>query len=144
MGTIDDKFKTEHEDGRLTRQKIYEFTWENPGASISEMAKEIGMNKGATFYHLRRLEGAGLVRHSVDGLRRRYYEISYIGNVTKISATQLYILELVKGNSITSQREIARTLRKSQQTVNYNIKALEKKGFIEREKNGRSYKYKVL
>ncbi|WP_269851302.1 winged helix-turn-helix transcriptional regulator [Methanosarcina horonobensis] len=62
--------------GVLKRKNIYVFIKENPGTCVSEIANNMGLNRGTLRYHLAVLEAENLVESHNDHGRVRYFQNS--------------------------------------------------------------------
>jgi len=104
--------------------------------------KNLGIGNGTLSYHLYMLEKMEMIKSRREGIRyRAFYVTSYkIPEVEKYRFTELQssIMNLIKKNNGISQKEITSTLGEKQQTINYNIKVLQRSGFINLIKKGKN------
>ncbi len=108
--------------------------------------KNVGVGNGTISHHLRMLEKMDIIKSRKKGLRYRAFYISQ-GKLPekekkRLTSLQSKILDLVKKNDGIAQTELTKILGEKQQTVSYNVKKLERSGFIRVDKkDGKSYCY---
>jgi predicted transcriptional regulator len=103
--------------------------------------KNLGIGNGTLSHHLYMLEKMNMVKSRQEGvLHRAFYMTSmeYPDKETfRFTKLQSEIINLIKENSGISEKEIVSKLGEKQQTINYNIKKLQRKNIIKLEQKGR-------
>lgn len=118
-----------------TRDNIYSFVLENPGASRLAIKEKLSLANGSTGHHLRTLEREGYIKSIKHGRLRQFYVSGT--KVSELSEIQEKISKIVEQNPGIMQTEIATKLNVSRQAVNYQIKYLADKGIIHVVTSGR-------
>jgi len=123
------------------RGRIYGFIENNPGTHYTEIMKKLGIGNGTLSHHLHMLEKMNMIKSRHEGVRyRAFYIISeqYPEEGTfRFTRLQSDIINLIKEKNGISEQEIISILGEKQQTINYNIKMLQRKDIIRLEKKGR-------
>lgn len=123
------------------RGRIFGFIENNPGTYYSEIMKNLGIGNGTLSHHLHMLEKMDMIMSKQEGFRHRaFYIISeQYSEMEKLRFTSMQsnILNIIKENNGISEKEIVSKLGEKQQTVNYNIKMLQRKNIIRLEQKGR-------
>jgi predicted transcriptional regulator len=87
------------------------------------------------------LEKMEMIKSRREGIKYRAFYITGVKfpkhEKYRFSELQNSILELIKNNRGITQKEIASTLGMKQQTINYNVKMLQRSDIIKLEKKGR-------
>jgi len=103
--------------------------------------KNLGIGNGTLSHHLYMLEKMNMVKSRQEGvLHRAFYMTSMqYPDKEQIRFTKLQseIMKLVKENNGITEKEIISKLGEKQQTINYNIKMLQRKNIITLKKKGR-------
>jgi len=128
------------------RGRIYGFIENNPGTYYTEIMKNLGIGNGTLSHHLYMLEKMSMIKSRQEGIRHRAFFITSTqypeGEQLRFTTLQSEIIRLIKENNGISEKEIISKLGEKQQTINYNIKMLQRKNIIRLEKKGRdSYCY---
>jgi len=108
--------------------------------------KSLGIGNGTLSHHLYMLEKMSMIKSRQEGIRHRAFFITSTqypeGEQLRFTSLQSEIIRLVKENNGISEKELISKLGEKQQTVNYNIKMLQRKNIIRLEQKGRdSYCY---
>lgn len=104
--------------------------------------KKIGVGNGTLSHHLHMLEKMDLIKSRREGMRYRAF---YLTNMKfpktgrfRFTELQTSIINAINKNDGISQKEIVDSLKQKKQTINYNIKLLQRNGIISLEKKGRN------
>ncbi len=119
------------------RGRIYQHIIENPGTHFSLIRKAVKAGNGTTCYHLDVLEREGFVKSIKKGRCRYYFEtgIHFPYRLqTRISATAMSAMNALHQAGCVSVSELAELLDKSIPTASDTIKTLQRKGFVECER----------
>lgn len=127
-----------------TRHLVYLRVAENPGASIQDIANMLGISHPTAAYHLKILQGNGLVVAMRDGNRTRFFKRSesLTGEQQRLvvanrGAQTRRILEVVKANPMIHRKELARLLSMPRTTVNWHVDRLIARGLLAERRAGR-------
>jgi PKD repeat protein/DNA-binding transcriptional ArsR family regulator len=128
------------------RENIYEYIESNPGAYYNSIMKNLGIGNGSLSHHLNMLEKMDMVKSRREGIRYRAFYLSELQfpETEKYRFTELQekIVEKIKENEGITQTQLTLELGLTQQTINYNIKKLERNNIIRLErKGGKTYCY---
>jgi len=133
-----------------SRLNIYTYIKTNPGAYISEIVGNIGLDRESIKYHLKTLEAQNKIEAYREGGKTRFFEnnftyneeemrvISALQNVTN----QRIILEILTCNCNTNI-SLAHELGVSRATISWYIKNLREIGLIIETKEGRNTIYRI-
>lgn len=116
------------------RGRIYQHIIENPGTHFSLIRKAVKAGNGTTCYHLDVLEREGFVKSIKKGRCRYYFEtgIHFPYKLqTRISATALMAMNALHEAGCVSVTELADLLDRSIPTASDTIKTLQRRGFVE-------------
>ncbi len=125
----------------FTRGRVYEYIRNNPGAHYSELKRELDLNNGTLTYHLHTLEREALIKAQNIGRYKLFYPTGV--KIPKdmepqISAIRQEILEIIRLEPGISQKELGLKLGdRSQRTVSYHVKNMEREGILRLEHDGR-------
>lgn len=125
----------------FTRGRVYEFIRNNPGVHYSELKRELDLNNGSLTYHLHTLEREALIKAQNIGRYKLFYPTGV--KIPKdmepqISAVRQQILELIKTEPGITQKELGLKMGdKSQRTISYHVKNMEREGILRLERDGR-------
>jgi len=126
---------------QFVRGQIYGYIKTNPGAHYNQIRRDIDVKNGTLAYHLRVLEKTDLIKSRKEGVRyRAFYPVGHKfpkKERFRLTDLQMRVLKVVKTNQGLTQKDIAAELHKKPQTINYNIKVLEKAGLVELKRIGR-------
>ena len=124
------------------RRRVYGFIESHPGTHYTEIMNKIGVGNGTLSHHLNMLEKMDMIKSRREGIRYRafYTTGSQFPKEEKFRFTELQskILKIIRKYNGISQKEIRNVLNEKQQTVNYNIKMLERNELIVTRKKGRN------
>lgn len=119
------------------RGRIYQHIIENPGTHFSLIRKAVKAGNGTTCYHLDVLEREGFVKSIKKGRCRYYFETGVhfpYKLQSRISATAMNAMNALHQAGCVSVSELAELLDKSIPTASDTIKTLQRKGFVECER----------
>lgn len=126
---------------QFVRGQIYGYIKTNPGAHYNQIRRDIDVKNGTLAYHLRVLEKTDLIKSRKEGVRyRAFYPTGHKfpkKERFRLTDLQMRVLKVIKSDEGLTQKDIAAELHKKPQTINYNIKVLEKAGLIELKRMGR-------
>lgn len=125
-----------------TRTQIYSFIKNNPGIHFRGICNSLNLSIGLAQYHLGLLTKAGLISTFRDWRYKRYFksnkftkrEMSIISLLRHQTAERILSILLKKQHA--SHNELASKLSISSQALTYQMKRLEKVGFVQRTKDG--------
>ncbi|MEE9151255.1 MAG: right-handed parallel beta-helix repeat-containing protein [Thermoplasmata archaeon] len=121
----------------FVRGQVYGHIQSQPGTHFNEIRKTLKLGNGNLAYHLRKLEKEGFIISKRDKRYRRFYPVGVEvpeEDGIKLSKTQENILYFIERHPQANQKEIAKELKESQQTISYNINVLVREGFLKEEK----------
>lgn len=133
-----------------SRLNIYTYIKTNPGAYISEIVGNVGLDRESIKYHLKILEAQNKIEVYREGGKTRFFEnnftyneeemrvISALQNVTN----QRIILEILTCKCNTNI-SLAHELGVSKATISWYIKNLREIGLITETKEGRNTIYRI-
>jgi predicted transcriptional regulator len=148
---------------QFIRGQVYGLVRGNPGIHYSKIKKILKLGNGTLAYHLSVLEKEDFIYSKRENLKKLFYptelpvkfmEIDekfpkgeeHVEGI-KLSNLQEKIIEVIRSNPGITQTEIANKISIPKQTVNYNIKSLERNEIIEivkEEKATRCYVKKMV
>ncbi|MDQ1251539.1 MAG: hypothetical protein QG646_645 [Euryarchaeota archaeon] len=136
--------------GVLKRKHIYAFIKASPGTCISELANNMGLNRGTLRHHLKILEADNMVEaHSDHGKVRYFQNNSTYEEKEKLVISVLQnemtrrIISKILDEECNTNRDLAQTTGISKGTVTWHIKQLKKLDLIEENQVGRSTMYNI-
>jgi predicted transcriptional regulator len=133
-----------------SRSKVYAYIKTRPGAYISEIVEQIGLDRGTVKYHVKTLKAKKKIEAYKDGGKIRYFEnffayneeerkvISALQNVTN----QRIISGIINGKCDTNVA-LAHEFGVSRATISWYIKNLREVGLISEMKEGRRTIYSI-
>jgi len=123
------------------RGRIYGYIENHPGCHYNEILKNLGIKNGTLSHHLYILEKTGMIKSRREGLKYRAFYTTGMEFPEKekyrLTNLQVKILEKIKEKEGITQKELATLLGEKKQTINYNIKVLQRAGKITLKKKGR-------
>ena len=136
--------------GVLKRKHIYAFIKASPGTCISELANNMGLNRGTLRHHLKILEADNMVEaHSDHGKVRYFQNNSTYEEKEKLVISALQnemtrrIISKILDEECNTNRDLAQTTGISKGTVTWHIKQLKELDLIEENQVGRSTMYNI-
>ncbi|MGH2405360.1 MAG: winged helix-turn-helix transcriptional regulator, partial [bacterium] len=127
-----------------TRHEVYLRVAANPGASIQDIANMLHISHPTAAYHLKILEGNGLVVAMRDGNRSRFFKRSeaLTSEEQRLVAANRgertrQILEIVAQNPMIHRKELARRMSIPRTTVNWHVDRLLQMGLLAERRSGR-------
>jgi len=144
LGPIFTRIKKDEALDQFQRGRIYSYIEQNPGSHYNKIMKNIGVGNGTLSHHLNMLEKMEMIKSRREGFMYRAFYTTGVNfpesEEYRFTELQHKIIKMIKNKDNISQKEIATTLGKKQQTINYNIKTLERNGMIKlTRKNGKTY-----
>jgi predicted transcriptional regulator len=127
------------------RQRLATHVQGNPGITITDLAKHVGLSHSTASYHLRILERAGEVQGKRDGRTVRYYANGQYDDLrTRLQPLLkrervVAILRLVQERPDMNPFNIARELDVSVPTVMWHLAKLRDYGALHMEKRNGHY-----
>ncbi|MGB0651691.1 MAG: winged helix-turn-helix transcriptional regulator [Thermoplasmatota archaeon] len=121
------------------RSMLYGYVMGNPGVHLKKLSEEFGMKTSSILWHMRKLEGAELVRsENANGYRVFYtveggVEIKHVSRaVTAIhNPNARHIYEAIDGSPGLSTRQLANKLNLNPGNVRWHLRKLREGGLIE-------------
>ena len=133
---------------QFVRGQIYGYIKTNPGAHYNQIRRDIDVKNGTLAYHLRVLEKTELIKSRKEGVRyRAFYPVGQKfpkKERFRLTELQMRILKIIQQQEGLTQKEIASELHKKPQTINYNIKVLQKAELIKLKRLGRKSRCYVV
>jgi predicted transcriptional regulator len=121
----------------FVRGQVYGHIQSQPGTHFNDIRKTLKLGNGNLAYHLKKLEKEGFIYSRKDRRYRRFYpvgvEVPEEDGII-LSKTQENILDFIEQHPQIGQKEIAKELKESQQTISYNLNVLVREGFLREEK----------
>ncbi len=136
-------YRIQREDvlDNFVRGEIYSLIKTNPGIHYNEIMRRLNLKNGTLSYHLYTLEKMEMIKSRVESFRYRafYPTGARFPEEEKLRLTEIQsrIIKIIREKPGITQREIADKIGRKPQTINYNIKVLEKNGLIKIIKRGR-------
>ncbi|MEE9340758.1 MAG: winged helix-turn-helix transcriptional regulator [Thermoplasmata archaeon] len=130
----------------FVRGQIYEYIKLNPGDHYSSIRRELSLSNGLLAYHLSVLEKQNFVKSQREGKLKRFYPVDMTiprKKGVRLSDLQVKMLRRIDKNPSITQGQLAGLLGVSRQTVNHNIKLMERAGVLEAERDGGALRYRV-
>jgi predicted transcriptional regulator len=133
-----------------SRFQVYSYIKTKPGAYISEIVEQIGLDREIVKYHLKALSAKKKIEAYKDGGKTRYFENLLVYNEDEkkvISAlqnlsNQRIILEIINQKCNTNV-DLAREFGVSRPTISWHIKNLKEFGLIIETKEGKKTIYRI-
>jgi predicted transcriptional regulator len=127
-----------------TRHHVFVRVSDNPGASIQDIATMLGISHPTAAYHLKILEGNGLVVAMRDGNRTRFFKRSEALSqdqqrlvAANRSERSRQILDIVKDKPMIHRKELARLVQVPRTTLNWYVDRLIAQGLLAERRAGR-------
>lgn len=132
------------------RQSIFKYIIDNPGTTVAEISRNLGINRGTVKYHVHKLESDNRIAlMKVGKFTRLFQNSSALKTDEKIVAShirgetsRILLWSILESPGITNQ-ELAETLRLDKSTVHWHIHKFLAGDMIRFEKEGRYLKYYV-
>lgn len=126
---------------QFVRGRVFGYIESHQGTHYSDIMDKIGVGNGTLSHHLYMLEKMDMIKSRREGLRYRAFYTTGVKFPEKdkwrLTELQSEIMKIIKENEGISQKDVRTILGETQQTINYNIKMLQRSGLIELEKKGR-------
>jgi DNA-binding MarR family transcriptional regulator len=131
----------------FVRGQVYGHIQSQPGTHFNDIRKTLKLGNGNLAYHLRKLEKEGFIYSRRDKRYRRFYPVGVEvpeENGIILSKTQENILDFIEQHPQADQKEMAKELKESQQTISYNLNVLVREGFLREEKIRGTKHYEIM
>ena len=117
------------------REAIVELVQAQPGLTLADVRRRMGMSNGVARHHVALLEAAGIVRAVPDGTRRRLWPIGEPARA--VPPLRDRVAHTLRLRGAMSSVDLAGELGVSRQALHYHVKRLVDEGRImaEREHN---------
>lgn len=134
-----------------TRRKMYEFLWETGSAHLRRISTALDLSTTNATWHLDKLVKAGLVGEVKANGYRMYYPKG-AGRILRdqcVLSAQVQsdnaqaVVDFVRDNPGSHQREIARALGVNHGTARWHLSKLTEAGVLEAVRNGRTTSYEL-
>ncbi|MGH2668487.1 MAG: winged helix-turn-helix transcriptional regulator, partial [bacterium] len=133
-----------------TRQRLYAYLRENPGAHYREVQRALGLSNATARWHLDKLEACGIVGSRHLPGKRVLYAVGDEDGVrpvvlaahAKNANVRRILLHLLERPGSTVAL-VARTLGVNPMTVRWHVNKLAKDGFVEESARGRGVRLEV-
>lgn len=123
------------------RRQALDFIAANPGASVKDVQRTLGIAWGTTVYHLGRLERAGLVAVRRVGGRAGHWPLGQAPARDALAPTGQALADLVRQNPGLSQAELAQLAGIGAPAACKQLRRLEGAGLVAATRVGRSRVY---
>lgn len=139
------RLKKEEVLDHFVRGQVFGVIKTEPGTHFTEIRDNLGLSNGTLSYHLRTLEVAGFIRSERDGMYKRFFaaeaQPEHGGEGIRLSTLQKLLIEFLRRNPESAQRDLALQAGVTQQTVSYNLRILQKQGLLQTTSRGRRQVY---
>ena len=139
------RLKKEEVLDHFVRGQVFGVIKTEPGTHFTEIRDDLGLSNGTLSYHLRTLEVAGFIRSERDGMYKRFFAADVQpeggGEGIRLSQLQKMLIELIRRDPESAQRDLALRAGVTQQTVSYNLRILQKQGILQTVSRGRRQAY---
>lgn len=133
-----------------SRYQVFTYIKTKPGAYISEIVDQIGLDREIVKYHLKALTAKRKIEAYKDGGKTRYFEnlLEYNEDEKKVISAlqnlsnQRIILEIIKQKCNTNV-DLSREFGVSKPTISWHIKNLKEVGLIVEVKEGKKIIYRI-
>jgi predicted transcriptional regulator len=133
-----------------SRFRIYDYIQTKPGAYISEIVEQVGLDREIVKYHIKTLKAKRKIEAYKDGGKTRYFEnlLVYNEDEKKVISTlqnltnQKIIQEIINGKCNTNVA-LAQEFGVSKPTISWYIKNLKEIGLIIEIKEGKQIFYRI-
>jgi len=129
------------EEDTETRGMIRGYLRVHPGDTYTDIKRNLGLNNGALTWHLRKLEGDGVIKSKVMGARKRYFpkEMSIpVEDGGELHYLQQRLLRAVASVPGSPVAVLAAALGATKQITLYHLRSLSVKGLVRLERHGLS------
>ncbi|MCQ1537196.1 helix-turn-helix domain-containing protein [Methanosarcina sp. KYL-1] len=134
----------------LKRKGIYAFIKARPGAYVSEIASNMGLNRGTLRHHLKILEMENMIEAQRYCGKVRYFQNNSTYDEKEkqvISAFQNEMTRKILSNILKEEcntnMDLARTIGISRSTISWHMKQLKELDIIEENKEGKNTIYNI-
>lgn len=133
-----------------SRFRVYAYIKTKPGAYISEIVEQIGLDREIVKYHIKTLKAKKKIEGYKDGGKVRYFENVFDYNEDErkvISAlqnlTNQRIISEIRNGKCDTNSALAREFGLSRATISWYMKNLIEAGIVIETKEGRKTNYKI-
>ena len=132
------------------RQKIFKYILDNPGTTMAEISKNLGINRGTLSYHLMMLDKQNrVIPYKTRGRIHYFLNESTYGEKEKAVLSALknekhrrIISEILSSGQITHET-LAGRIGVSAPTINWHIRHLKEEGIVRADTDGRYTAYSI-
>jgi len=139
------RLKKEEVLDHFVRGQVFGVIKTEPGTHFTEIRDNLSLSNGTLSYHLRTLEVAGFIRSEREGMYKRFFAADAQpdrgGEGIRLSTLQKSLVEILRRNPGSAQRDLALQAGVTQQTVSYNLRILQKQGILQTVSRGRRQVY---
>src|SRR5437879_831194 len=139
------RLKKEEVLDHFVRGQVFGVIKTEPGTHFTEIRENLGLSNGTLSYHLRTLEVAAFIRSEREGMYKRFFAADAQpdrgGEGIRLSSLQKVLVEILRRNPGSAQRDLALQAGVTQQTVSYNLRILQKQGILQTISRGRRQVY---
>ncbi len=135
------RLKKKEGDDSVARGEILGYLNINPGAHYSNLKTELGYGNSKLSYNLGVLERENRIKSRTDGRLRRFYPRKF--SIPEVEGELKRLLDILTEIPGLNQKQIAKIMQHSSNTVKKLLDALIEKGKIRYEMNGRVKQYSV-
>lgn len=133
------------EDGKLAahpaRRAALDFIASNPGATLQDVRRGLGLAWGTTVHHLGRLERAGLVAVRHAGGRRCHFPLGQAPPRDGLAPADRALAALVRDNPGLAQKDLARLAGLQPPAACKRLARLEEAGLVSAQRVGKGRHY---
>jgi len=133
-----------------SRFRVYGYIKTKPGAYISEIVEQIGLDREIVKYHIKTLTAKRKIEAYKDGGKTRYFEnlLVYDENEKKVisalqNLTNKRIISEIMNEKCNTNVALAREIGVSRPTVSWYVKNLREIGLIIETKEGKKIIYRI-
>lgn len=133
-----------------SRFRVYGYIKTKPGAYISEIVEQIGLDRETVKYHIKTLKAKKKIEAYKDGGKTRYFEnlLVYDEDEKKVisalqNLTNKRIISEIMNEKCNTNITLAREIGVSRPTVSWYVKNLREIGFIIEIKEGKNIIYRI-
>src|SRR2546425_219422 len=129
------RLKKEEVLDHFVRGQVFGVIKTEPGTHFTEIRDNLSLSNGTLSYHLRTLEVAGFIRSEREGMSKRFFAADAKpdrgGDGIRLSTLPKLLVEFLRRNPESAQRDLALQAGVTQQTVSYNLRILQKHGILQ-------------
>ncbi|MBP2029606.1 putative transcriptional regulator [Methanohalophilus levihalophilus] len=135
-------------NGNQNRNRILCYITMNPGSTITDIEKDMGLNRSSVRYHVRTLQLSNKITHAKKGKFTLLFKKSSkytdtekkIAHAMRNSTRKSILLSIIQKPGMTNQ-EITQTFNLDKSTVHWHISDMHNEGIIDFESDGKYKRY---